>query len=109
MFRMSCEELHYQRVTKTIQTVNKLFEGLAFDDLVKPEVKLEMSTTCSEVFERYSRIFNPEGVASSRIPSIPSVFWRQCVKPGQNFTLLLSPPGRKNSASNSAQAGVPAI
>lgn len=61
MFHISCEELQRHRATKLIKLVEELFKGLRLNHLVEPTIKVEISTTFSDVFERYMRIINPEG------------------------------------------------
>lgn len=60
IFRLSIKEIQRLRALKPIKTVDKLFKGPGFDDLVKPGVKVEIAAALSEVFERYIRIVNPK-------------------------------------------------
>lgn len=61
MFRFSCEELQRRRATQLIQYIKNMFEGLGLNDLVEPNVKVEILTTFSVFLERYALILNHEG------------------------------------------------
>lgn len=61
MFKISRKKLNCCITTNLIQSIDELFEGFGFDDLVEPGVKVGMSTAFEEVFKRFSQIVNPEG------------------------------------------------
>lgn len=60
MLLLHCEKLQRRRTSKPIQTVEDIFEGLGFDNLVKPGIKVKMSTA-NKVFKGYAQIFNTKG------------------------------------------------